>query len=115
MFNIKAFAPLMQNTVTIAPFTSYDGYGNASFGSAKTFQAAVVGKMERVTGLDGQEMPSRQTVYLNPLATVRPEDKITLSTGDVGSTQSYAINPEIISVGTFPFGRSQGCTVIDLK
>jgi hypothetical protein len=115
VFNVKAFGPLMKQSVTIEPFSSYDGYGNASFGAGVEYEGAVVGKMERIVGTDGQEVPSRQTIYLNSAVTVRPEDRITLSTGDVGSTQSYAINPEIISVGRFPMGFSPGCTVIYLK
>jgi hypothetical protein len=115
MFNVNVFAPLMRQSVSIAPFASYDGYGNASYGSSVEYEAAVVGKMERIVGFDGQEVPCRQTVYLKSGVTLRPEDKITLSTGDVGSTESYAINPTIISVGRFPFNGSQGCTVIYLK
>jgi len=115
MFNINVFAPLMKNSVTIEPFASYDAYGNASYGAAVEYEGAVVGKMERVIGQDGQEVPCRQTVYLKTGVTLRPEDKITLSTGDVVSTQSYAINPTIISIGRFPFNGSSGCTVVYLK
>ena len=115
MFNVNVFAPLMKNSITIQPFSSYDAYGTASYGSAVDYECAVVGKMERVIGSDGQEVPCRQTVYLKSGVTLRPEDKITLSTGDVGSTQSYAINPTIISIGRFPFNGSSGCTVVYLK
>jgi hypothetical protein len=115
MFNINVFAPLMRQRVTIEPFSSYDGYGNASYGSAITYEGAVVGRMERVTGFDGQEVPSRQTIYLKSDAALRPEDKITLSTGDVGSTETYAINPTILSIGRFPMGGTAGCTVVYLK
>ena len=45
MFNINVFAPLMRQRVTIEPFSSYDGYGNASYGSAISYVGAVVGKM----------------------------------------------------------------------
>jgi len=115
MFNVNIFAPLMRQRVTVAPFSGYDGYGSASYGSAVEYQAAVVGKMERVIGADGQEVPSRQTVYLKSDVALRPEDQITLSTGDVGSTESFAINPTVIAIGRFPFGGSQGCTVVYLK
>ena len=99
----------------MAPFQSYDGYGGASYGSAVVYEAAVVGKSEKVVGADGQEVVSRQTVYLKADAPLRPQDRITLSTGDVGSTESYAINPTILSIGRFPFGGTQGCTVVYLK
>jgi len=115
MFNVNIFAPLMRQRVSVAPFQSYDAYGDASYGSAVVYSAAVVGKSEKVIGADGQEVLSRQTVYLKSDAPLRPEDQITLSTGDVGSTESYAITPTILSIGRFPFGGSQGCTVVYLK
>lgn len=115
MFNVNVFSPLMRNSVTVEPFASYDAYGNASYGAAVHYECAVVGKMEKVIGLDGQEVPSRQTIYLKSGKTMRPEDRVTLSTGDVGSTEAYAINPTIISIGRFPFNGSPGCTVIYLK
>jgi hypothetical protein len=115
MFNVNIFSPLMRQSVSIAPFQSYDSYGEASYGSAVEYEAAVVGRSEKVVGADGQEVVSRQTIFLKSAAPLRPEDQITLSTGDVGSTESYAINPTILSIGRFPFGGSQGCTVVYLK
>ena len=115
MFNVNTFAPLMRQSVSVSPFQSYDAYGDASYGSAVAYECAVVGKSEKVLGENGQEVLSRQTVYLKSDAPLRPEDKVTLSTGDVGSTESYAINPTILSIGRFPFGGSQGCTVVYLK
>lgn len=114
-FNVNVFSDLMQQRVTVEPFASYDSYGNASYGAAVPYEAAVVGKIERVVTVEGQEVPSRQTVYLKSNVTLRPEDRITLSTGDVGSTESYAITPAIVSIGHFPFGRNNGCTVVYLK
>ena len=115
MFNVNVFAPLMRQSVSIKTFQSYDAYGEASYGSAVSYECAVVGKSEKVLGADGQEVLSRQTIYLKSDAPVRPEDQITLSTGAVGSTESYAINPTILSIGRYPFGGSQGCTVVYLK
>jgi hypothetical protein len=105
----------MKQSVTVEPFQSYDSYGSPSYGTAVEYEGAVVGKTEKIIGADGQEVLSRQTVYLKSDAALRPSDRITLSTGDIGSTESYAINPEILSIGRFPFGRSQGCTVVYLK
>jgi hypothetical protein len=47
-------------------------------------------------------------------AAVRPEDRITLSTGDVGSTESYAINPAIVAIERYPFTAGQFVTVVRL-
>tara|TARA_R110002020_G_scaffold90544_1_gene220563 strand:+ start:66 stop:383 length:318 start_codon:yes stop_codon:yes gene_type:complete len=105
----------MKQSVSIAPFTGYDGYGNASYGAAVDYEAAVVGDIRRVVNNVGQEVPSKQSVYLKSGVMVRPEDQITLSTSDVGSTESYAINPPILTVGLYPFGANRACTVIYLK
>jgi hypothetical protein len=115
MFNINVFSPLMKQSVSIAPFTGYDGYGNASYGAAVEYEGAVVGDIKRVVNTAGQEVPSKQTVYLKANAMIRPEDQITLSTSDVGSTESYAINPPILTVGLYPFGANRACTVVYLK
>jgi|TARA_R110002020_G_scaffold363307_1_gene575604 hypothetical protein len=115
MFNVNVLSPLMKQSVSIAPFQSYDGYGDASYGASVDYEAAVVGDIKRVVTQDGQEVPSRQTIYLKSAVMVRPEDQITLSTSDVGSTEPYAINPPILSVGLFPLGAHRGCTVIYLK
>ena len=76
MFNVNVFAPLMRQSVSVAPFQSYDAYGDASYGSAVEYEAAVVGKSEKVVGADGQEVVSRQTVYLKSDAALRPEDHV---------------------------------------
>ena len=113
-FSVRAFAPLMTQRCTIAPKTSYGDYGAASYGAAVTYQCAVVGEMKRVVNAAGDEVPSHQQVYLMSNAAIRPEDKITLSTGDVGSTESYAINPSIVAVSRYPFTRGQFFTMISL-
>ena len=112
--SVRMFAPLMRQTVQIAPKTGYDGYGNAAFGSAVTHQCAVVGEMKLVKNERGQDVPSKQTIYLMSAAAIRPEDQVTLSTGDVGSTESFAINPSIVAVGRFPFTRGQFATCVYL-
>ena len=111
---VRAFERLMTQTVTIAPFSSYDNYGAPSFGTAVSYRAAVVGEMKRVVNAQGNEVPSQQAVYLLGNPAVRPEDQITLSTGDVASTESFAINPRIVAVERYPFLRGQFATVVRL-
>ena len=112
---VKAFAPLMTQSVSIKPFSSYDDTGEASYGAAVVYQCAVVGEMKLVRDANGQEAPSRQQIYLMSNAAIRPEDYITLSTGDVGSTESYAINPKIMAVGRYPFTAGQFVTTVHLE
>jgi hypothetical protein len=111
---VRAFAPLMRQRVSIEPCSTYDSYGAPSYGTAVVYQCAVVGEMKMIMKADGQEVPSKQAVYLMSNAAVRPEDRITLSTGDVGSTESYAINPAIVAIERYPFTAGQFVTVVRL-
>ena len=113
-FSVRSFAPLMRQRVTIKPKSAFDSYGEESWGTGVIYQCAVVGEMKLVRNKDGQEVPSSQAVYLMSNAAIRPEDQITLSTDDTGSTESYAINPRIVSVGRYPFTRGQFMTALYL-
>lgn len=114
VLTVRHFAPLMRQRVTVKPFSAYDKQGEATYGSGIVYRAAVVGEMKMVRTASGQEVPSQYSVYLMINAAIRPEDQITLSTSDVGSTESYAINPVILSVGRYPFLAGQFCTAIYL-
>ena len=105
----------MRQRVTIARWTGYDSFGGKTFAAGVVYQCAVVGEIQQVRDSAGNEVPSRQSVYLMSNAVVRPEDQVTLSTDDVGSTESYAIKPLILSVGRFPFLRGQFASVLYLK
>jgi len=113
--SVKAFAPLMRQKVLIAPRTADDSYGDATFGTNVSYKCAVVGDMRIVRNVAGEEAPSRQTIYLMSNAAIGPQDRITLSTGDVGSTESFAINPEILAVSRYPFTAGQFFTEVALK
>lgn len=112
--SVRQFASLMRQRVTIAPKTGYDSYGKATYGTGVVYQCAVVGMMKMVRTGKGEEAPSKQQVYLMSNAAIRPEDQITLSTEDAGSTESFAINPPILSVGRYPFTAGQFFTEVDL-
>ncbi len=113
--SVRAFARLMQQSVSVEPWISYDDTGEATYDTAVVYQCAVVGEMKVVRNAGGQEVPSSQQIYLMSNASLRPEDRLTLSTGDVGSTESFAINPKILAVGRFPFTRGQYVTTLDLE
>mgnify|MGYP001571170067 CR=1 FL=1 len=97
---------LMRQTVSVAPFSSVDGYGKTSYGAAVTYSARVSGRRRMVRDAEGREVVSSQTVYLLSNTAVSPKVKITLSTGDAGSTEVAALSPEILAVGRFPDGES---------
>lgn len=105
----------MTQRVTIEPFTGHNEFGEATcYGTGKVYEAAVVGEMKRVLDSQGVETPTMQSCYLMSNDAVRPEDRITLSTGDVGSTEPHTLQPPIVAVARYPFTEGQFCTVVHL-
>lgn len=110
--NIRAFAPLMRQRVTIAPRTGVDQSGVPTYSAGVTYQCAVIGDMKLVRDAHGQQIASAQQVYLMSNATVSPDDRITLSTADAGSTESYRLTPRILAVTNHPFTRGRYVTTV---
>ena len=102
MSDLRAWRALMNQTVTVAPRTGVDGFGRPTYGTAVSYKARLVGKRRQVINAAGQQVVSDQTAYLYGAPAVDPQSKVTLSTGDVGSTSALAINPPILAVGRFP-------------
>lgn len=111
---VRQFRRLMHQSVLVAAASTYGQDGARSYGSDVQYQCAVIGEGKLTLGANGQQVVSRQSVYLMSNAAIRPEDRITLSTGDVGSTESYAIQPPILAVERYPFTQGQYCTVLRL-
>ena len=94
---------LMTQSVSIAARSGVDSYGKPTYStSPTTYVARVVGRRRLVINAVGQEVPSDWTVYLYGNPAVTPQDKVTLSTADTGSTATLAINPPILGVGRYP-------------
>lgn len=102
MRSVTGWARMMNQTVSIAAPSSADVYGERSYGSAVSYRCRLVGKRTLVRDTSGREVVSKQTLYLMTPNVIDPESLITLSTGDVGSTEGHAINPPILSVGRYP-------------
>ena len=95
---ISRFRHLMSSTVTVAPRSGNDGYGKPTYGAAVTYRAHLSRKRNVVRGSTGQEVVSQQAVYLATADNIQPTARVTLTTGDVGSTTPDAINPLILAV-----------------
>lgn len=72
---------LFVHTVTIAPYSSVNSYGEASYGTAVSYTAYVEGKQRMIRDSQGQERVSSVTVYLATTAALSPKDKLTLPSG----------------------------------
>ena len=115
VLNVRAFAPLMKQSVTIERKSGYGDYGETSFSAGVVYRCCVVGNIKKVRKSDGEEAVSSQQVYLQSNLGFTPEDRITLSTNDVGSTETWALQPEILAVSRYPFLAGQFFTEISLR
>lgn len=95
---LPELASLCRQTVTIAPRSGVDGYGEATYGAAVSYRAYVEGRRRLVAGDRGDQVLSTHTVYLAVQSGVGAHDRITLSTSDVYSTESGVLQPPILSV-----------------
>ena len=93
---------LCRQTVTVAPRTGVDGYGEPTYGAAVSYRARVTGRRRVVRNARGEEVLSAHTGYFAATPAGGAHDRITLSTGDVNSTETGAVTPEVIAVGKFP-------------
>jgi len=93
---VNDFIDLMPHTVTVAPVSSIDGFGNPTFGTAVSYTARVVGKVQMVRTVRGEEKSSTKTVYLATTTVIAPDALVTLPAGEV------PLSPPILAVGTFP-------------
>ncbi|MCR4375682.1 MAG: hypothetical protein NUW22_12615 [Acidobacteria bacterium] len=78
MPTVDIWARLAKDLVTIEPYSGQNRYGEATYGSAVTYRAHCQGKIQRITGLDGQEHVSQVTSYLIGTVAVSTRDRITL-------------------------------------
>lgn len=95
---IARWRHMMSSRVTIANLTGRDAQAKPTFGSATTYQCHLSRKRRLVTNMLGNAIDSGQAIYLDNSVAVEPTSRVTLSSGDIGSTEASALNPKIISV-----------------
>lgn len=77
---LRAFTGMMNDTVSIAPYTGVNRNGEHLYGDAVSYTARVVGKNRHVISRDTEQVLSTATIYLGTIPTVAmsPLDLITL-------------------------------------
>lgn len=98
----SAWAHLANDTVTLESQSSVDADGDPTFGSSVQYPARVVGEQKKIVAFAGDEVVSRQSVTIFAPVVVQPTDRITLSTGLVGSTGYTALHPPILGAKRIP-------------
>lgn len=99
---VSGWARMMRQTLTVAPRTGRDVYDKPTFGTPVSFRCRLVGRRLLVRTAENKEVVSNWTAYLMTNEVIAPDSQVTLSTGDVGSTEEFAIHPPILATGRFP-------------
>lgn len=98
---IGELAELFPDDVTVEPFVSADENGDATYGTAFTVKARVIGRTKLVADSDGQEQVSSVQALLAGAFGVTAEDRFTLpvrfstnsrNPSDLGARQPRAIS-----------------------
>jgi hypothetical protein len=95
---IGQFRHLMSSTILVAPRVGVDVTGKPTFGADVAYVAHLRGERRMVRNPDGQEVNAKLSAYLGQLADIQPTARVTLSTGDVGSTEEHARMPLLLAV-----------------
>jgi hypothetical protein len=98
---ITGYAHLMRQFLTVEPRTGQDLYNKPTFGAPVTYRCRLVSKRQQVLAADGTRVTSTMTAYLMTTNAVDPTARITLRSEDVGSTESYAIQPPILATARY--------------
>ena len=101
-------ATMCRQIVTVAPRTGVDGYNQPTYGTAVAYRARVTGKRTMQFNDRGEEVLATKVVYFAASnAAIAAHDLLTLSTGDVDSTESGVTQPTVIAVSRIPDERGR--------
>ena len=95
---ISRYAHFMSSTVQIAPRISRDGDGVPSYGQDVAFLAHISKGVRLMPSMAGSDVVDAMQIYLNSVAAIQPTSRVTLSTSDVGSTESYDRQPRLLAI-----------------
>jgi hypothetical protein len=111
---IAGWGHMMTQTVTVAPLVSRDGYGKPTYGTAVSYRCRLVGSRKQVVDGAGRQVTSMWTAYLMSNAVIDPLSLVTLTTGDVGSTDPVLTMPVVKAVSRYAGTNGWHHTVLHL-
>jgi len=86
------FLSMMPHTVGITPDTETDAWGNRTYGTLVSYRCRIENKRRKMISKTGQEVISETALYLDTVAAIGIDSKVTMPTGYL------PLNPEIIAV-----------------
>ena len=99
---LRELRALCRQTVQVALRTGVDGYGEPTYGADVAHTARVAGRHRLVRDARGEQVLSTRTVYFAGAPALDVHDRVTLSTGDVGSTEEMVRRPALLDVQRLP-------------
>ena len=106
MPTVASWRWMAKDTVTIEPFASKNSAGEATYGTAVTYQAHCQGDVKRITNAVGEEKISTVATYLIGAVALTILDRITLP------ARFSPRQPPIIEVGQHTSERAWHHTVV---
>lgn len=95
---VGAWRRLMSSTLTVAPLTGRSADGSGVYGAPVTYRAHLARRPRLVMTAQQVQVVSSLQAFLDAAPAILPTAQVTLSTGDVGSTQPTALHPPILAV-----------------
>lgn len=95
-------AALCRQYVTVEHRTGVDAQGNPTYGAASSHRCRVSGVARLVLNARGEAVYSTASVHFVANPAVAQHDRLTLSTGDVNSTETGLRQRPILAVGRYP-------------
>ena len=100
--------------LTVARQVGVDAFGEAEYGNDVAYAVRLVARRRLVRNPQGEQVVSTHTAYFLTAPTVDVHDRVTLSTGDVHSTETTVRRPAILDVGHYPDDRGRAYTILYL-
>lgn len=77
----RSLVELMQQSVTVAPYSSVNDYGEATYGTGVAYTCRISGKSRLLHDAQGREWLVVNTITLSSAPALSPRDKVTLADG----------------------------------
>jgi len=75
---IDDFDDCLPHSITIEPFLSNSGYGEPTYGTAKSYKGLIEQVVKEVTSESGEKRVSNTTVYLSTTQIIKSDARVTL-------------------------------------
>lgn len=95
---ISQWLHMMSSRVVVSPRSGKDNYGKPAYGLGVPYQAHVAKGARLTLAAQQQNIVDAVQIYINGTVPILPTAQVTLSTADVGSTESFDRQPKLLAV-----------------